>query len=104
MSSGSSGCHVIVEIDGENIRTERDFHDQIAKKLEFGPYYGCNLDALWDRLSTDVERPLRLIWCKSEASRDALGERFGGIVEVLRRVAALGRELGWVDRFEFELA
>ncbi|EOG8017508.1 barstar family protein [Enterobacter ludwigii] len=27
--------------------------------LDFVPYYGRNLDALWDRLSTDVERPVK---------------------------------------------
>ncbi|MCK6885045.1 barstar family protein [Enterobacter roggenkampii] len=30
----------------------------MSASLDFGPYYGRNLDALWDRLSTDVERPV----------------------------------------------
>ncbi|RKH35805.1 barstar family protein [Corallococcus sicarius] len=94
---------MLVELDGAAIRSERDFHEQLAKKLEFGPYYGRNLDALWDRLSADVERPVRLVWRDSHVSRQALGGRFDDIVVVLRRVVAQDEGFGWTDRFEFEL-
>ena len=45
---------MLLEIDGCEVRTEADLHILLARALDFGPYYGANLDALWDRLSRDV--------------------------------------------------
>ncbi|HEY3365034.1 MAG TPA: barstar family protein [Symbiobacteriaceae bacterium] len=94
----------LVEVDGRMIRTERDFHQVLAKALDFGRYYGNNLDALWDRLSTDVERPVLLIWKDSEISRRQLtDECFGRIVEVLQAVKEQDEQFGLAERFVFEL-
>lgn len=77
-----------VTIDGSRIRTVSDFHDALAVPLDFGPYYGRNLNALWDRLSTDVERPVEIVWKDSAVSREQLGaEVFERIVRVLVRAA-----------------
>jgi ribonuclease inhibitor len=78
-----------IKIDGKAIFTEYDFHRQIAQLLDFGEYYGNNLDALWDILTTDVERPVNLIWDNSAISRKNLGgEIFQKIVKVLQDVQA----------------
>ncbi|WP_306324805.1 barstar family protein [Streptomyces venezuelae] len=53
-----------IAIDGTRIGSQADLHRFLAGPLGFGPYYGHNLNALWDRLSRDVERPV-----------DRLGER-----------------------------
>lgn len=77
-----------VTIDGTTIRSEADLHALLAQELDFGPYYGHNLDALWDRLTTDVERPVELIWQNAGASRAQLGaELFDRISALLERVA-----------------
>lgn len=39
---------MLVEIDGRLINTAKDFHRTMAAKLDFGLYYGHNLDALWE--------------------------------------------------------
>ena len=76
-----------VEIKGNKIFTINDFHWQIAKLLDLEPYYGNNLDALWDSLTTNVERPVSLIWLDSETSRENLGdEAFNMIVQILQKV------------------
>ena len=49
---------MIVEIDGSNIKTEADFQGAIAKAFSLSHYYGKNLNALWDVLTCDVERPI----------------------------------------------
>jgi ribonuclease inhibitor len=77
---------MIAEIDGSKIRSEADFHNSIAETLRLPCHYGKNLDALWDVLSTGVERPLRIIWRDSYLSQAAMPECFAKIVEVLRRV------------------
>lgn len=76
-----------VILDGSQIHAEKDLHQQLADKLDFGPYYGGNLDALWDRLYRDVERPVELIWQASKASKEALGaEKFDKIAEIMIKV------------------
>lgn len=92
-----------VEIDGRTIITERDFHVALAQPLDFGPYYGYNLNALWDRLSLDVERPVKLVWLHSATSRQNLGQRFDAVVSVLTRAQEDDIRLGLSKRFEFEL-
>jgi ribonuclease inhibitor len=93
-----------VVLDGSAIRTERDFHRQLARLLDFGPYYGNNLDALWDRVSKDVERPVELVWEDSAASREHLGDDlFGTIVKLLSDAQQHDIDAGYPDRFTIEL-
>jgi ribonuclease inhibitor len=78
-----------VVIDGKSVRSEQDLHDQLKRQLDFGPYYGNNLNALWDRLYRDVERPVELVWEDAETSRDNLGdELFDMIAKLLDDVMA----------------
>ncbi|WP_055531745.1 barstar family protein [Streptomyces graminilatus] len=89
-----------VEIDGATINSERDLHEFLSLALDFGPYYGANLSALWDRLSTDVERPVEIVWKASELSRTALGDQeFESIRDLLLRVQSQDQSFGWSSRF-----
>ncbi|ELP62117.1 barstar family protein [Streptomyces turgidiscabies] len=89
-----------VEIRGSTIRSEKDLHEILSRVLDFGPHYGANLNALWDRLSTDVERPVKIIWKESGLSRTALGENeFKVIHDLLLRVQSQDQSFGWPDRF-----
>ncbi|MFJ6167336.1 barstar family protein [Micromonospora orduensis] len=93
-----------VELDGRQIRSTADFHAEIARLLDFGPYYGKNLDALWDRVSFDVERPVRLVWNHAQVSRKAMGkDRFDEIVAILRRAEEHDRNRGEAERFELSI-
>lgn len=93
-----------VELDGSKIKSFADFHDQIADILDLGPYYGRNLDALWDRISTDVERPVRLTWTNARVSREVLGAaEFSKVVDIMERAAERDRQAGLIDRFVFEV-
>ncbi|MEV6995522.1 barstar family protein [Streptomyces sp. NPDC093228] len=91
---------IIIEINGADIDSPEEFHTVLADRLDFGPYYRPNLAALWDRLSTDIERPVELIWRNSETSRDAMGESaFGVLRDLLLRVQRQDEDFGWEDRF-----
>lgn len=95
---------VLVEIDGREVRTEADLHRLLRRALDFGPYYGSNLDALRDRLRLDVPRPVRVIWTHWQISRRNLGaKRFAKICDLLRAVEAEDQESGHEERFEFDL-
>jgi len=89
------------EIDGAKIQSEADFHREIARALNFGHNYGGNLDALWDVLSRDVERPISLVWKNARHSRIAMPGGFERIVTLLRAVAE--QDAGFVADERFEL-
>ncbi|MEV0676014.1 barstar family protein [Actinosynnema sp. NPDC050436] len=90
-----------VELDGLKATTLEGFHSEMARLLDFGPYYGNNFSALWDRLSTDVERPVRLTWTNARTSRDGIGAAdFTALVRILRRAEQQDRDFGLVHRLE----
>lgn len=90
-------------LEGRAIRSEADFHREIGVLLDMGPYYGGNLDALWDRLSTDVERPITLVWKDSAESHRRLGGYFDRIVNVLERVKRQDEAWNLRERFNYRL-
>ncbi len=94
-----------VVIDGKAVKSEQDLHDQLKGPLDFGPYYGSNLDALWDRLSRDVERPVELVWHDSETSKANLGaERFEKIATLMTRAMEEDAEYPPGKRFSVRFA
>ncbi|MBY4890743.1 barstar family protein [Pantoea sp. DY-15] len=90
-------------LEGTDISEESDVHRLLAEALNFGPYYGRNLDALWDRLSTDTERPVKIIWLDSELSKNRLGDRFEKILKIFERTKKQDIDFGWDERFDYEL-
>ncbi|EKY3243179.1 MULTISPECIES: barstar family protein [Cronobacter] len=90
-------------LDGKRIQNESDFHSVMSELLDFGPYYGRNLDALWDRLSTDIERPVKIIWLHSELSRKNLGESFDRIIQIFERTRQQDITFKWDERFDYIL-
>jgi ribonuclease inhibitor len=94
---------VLYRIQGERVRDEREFHEEIARLLDLGPHYGKNLDALWDRLSADVERPVMLVWSNAAMSQEHMGSAFDAVVAVLRRVESQDAEENLVQRFTLQL-
>ena len=94
---------MIVHLDGEKLTSESDFHDAITASLALSQYYGRNLSALHDVLSTDVERPLQLVWNNADISRRAMGADFDRIVGVLRRIESEDARIGYLNRFQLLL-
>ena len=92
-----------IEIDGSNIKTEAEFHTAISGALSFPAHYGKNLDALFDILSGDVERPVVLVWKNSTISKTIMGDDFERIVSVLRRIESQDTEWGLEEIFELQL-
>lgn len=95
--------NVEIVINGEHVKSEADFHSAVVNALHLSPCYGANLDALWDVLSTDAERPLTLIWKNSHLSKALLGEAFEKLAGVLMRVEAQDNEWGLVEAFKFKM-
>ena len=90
-------------LEGNLIYSEVDFHQQIARLLHFGLYYGANLNALWDSLS-DVERPFTLIWLNSDLSKVRLSHAFDQIIDIFKRTQEQDEPyLPTKQRFHFKL-
>jgi len=72
-------------LNGEKMKTKDIAHKYIKDKLDLTEYYGENLDALWDILSTyNEEIEIELI-CK-ERLIEYLGEYGEAIIEVFQDV------------------
>jgi len=75
-----------VKLVGKSIHSLDEFYDEIGKKLCLPDYFGRNLDALWDTLTTDVKGPVELAWEDSEISKKAMGKDFEKVAALLREV------------------
>jgi len=71
------------------------FYDEVAHQLDLPAYFGRNLDALWDVLTTDIAGPVKVVWEHATASREAMGEDFDRVADVLKQVA--------LDRDDFQV-
>ena len=92
-----------LEIIGSKIYMEQDFHNQVSKIFSIQDYYGNNLDALWDLLSTNVERPITLVWKDSIFSKNQLKSTFIEIIKVLERVKKQDEDYGFEEKFNYIL-
>lgn len=48
-----------IELNGKNMKTREETHKYLKEKLNLPEYYGENLDALWDILST-YSKPIKI--------------------------------------------
>lgn len=95
---------MIVEIDGAHVSGERDVLEMLHDQLFPGRGFGWNRSSLLDALSTDVPRPVTIIWNNCSASLDALGsETFGELCALLASVAAQDLAWGLEERLEVRL-
>ncbi len=80
-------------LNGKVIRSLDEFYDEISSQLSLPAYFGRNLDALWDVLSTEVEGPAEIVWQDAQASRQAMGEDFEKVVKVLKEIEGTREDL-----------
>lgn len=90
-----------IEIHGDKILTELEFHNEIARQFDV-ELYGKNLDALWDLLSGGVERPINLIWFNSATSKEKLS-CFKEIVLILEKVKNQDEQFNLEEKFAYTL-
>lgn len=94
---------MIIELDGLSISSEQDFHKRIASAFSVAQYYGNNLNSLWDLLSTDVERPIEIVWKNSKESEQSMGETFKKTISIFERTKNQDISLGLDEKFEYKL-
>lgn len=85
----------IVEIDGREMHSKVCAHSHIKKVMELPEYYGENLDALWDLLST-ISLPTTIRLQHREALIESLGAYGEQLIDVLRE-AAFENDALWIE-------
>lgn len=70
----------------ERIRDREGLHELLQKTLDFPPYYGKNLDALFDCL-TDITKPTHVVLCEFYALHRTLGEYALDFLSVFEKAA-----------------
>jgi ribonuclease inhibitor len=86
------------ELDGKAINCMADFYLELGKQLPLPSYFGDNLDALWDFLTTDLQGPCKLVWLDSEHSRTSMGDDFKILVKIFEEVSEEREEFLFVLR------
>lgn len=90
----------IVLLDGNVIREAADLHGAFRRSLDLPDYYGNNLDALYDELSTPGEE-IGIIAVNTEKLRENLGVRWERFLDLLTRVSEENdRVRALIDPFE----
>lgn len=89
--------HGSYELDLRGAKTRREFHDRIVRSLPCSPYYGRNLDALYDMLS-DPGCPVKeLIICHFEEFAETESVYMSSLKRLCKK---LGKQCGISVRFE----
>ncbi len=79
--------HIV--LDCAPLSGEKAFHEALFLALEFPEYYGRNLDALYDCLST-LSEPTHLVLKHFDALEPRLGEKAPGFVSVFDDASQCG--------------
>ena len=74
---------LILNLDGNVIESREELHNTIAWQLSLPDYYGHNLDALWDILST-WSKTLRIEVTHAAQLQQHLGDYADALLQLLR--------------------
>ena len=85
----------IAYLSGKNIADRAALHTSIASQLDFPQYYGRNLDALYDLLST-VSEPTCIVIDDDKTLSDNLGDYYEKLLRVLEDAQAANGVFSYV--------
>ena len=85
-----------VKLNGRLMWSQRIAHRYIAAKLRFPKYYGGNLDALYDLLSTQ-SRPVEIVVLHADRLRARFGEYGGRLLDVFSDAAKANAALNVIQ-------
>ena len=77
-----------IRLNGARMVDKATTHDYLKRKLALTDYYGKNLDALWDCLSTDLSEKIIII-NKPDAIINNLGSYGESLIHLFLEVAQM---------------
>ena len=78
----------IIRLDGSKMTDRKATHAYLKRKLHLPEYYGNNLDALWDCLTTDFSGKM-IILHDPQTVKNQLGDYGYSLVSLFKEVAAI---------------
>ena len=81
-----------ITLDGKEMTSRKATHLYLKQKLNFPEYYGENLDALWDLLTT-IGSPTQIRLLNSDLLDKQLGEYGSTLKSVLQAAAQENKNL-----------
>ena len=91
-----------IYLDGNEIKDRSDFYIRIGKLLGWGPYFGHNLSALWDVMTTEMKLGTTLHWKNSDVSRRRLKEEFDRVEKLFEDKVIWDKKLGRTKEEQFK--
>lgn len=76
----------MILLNGKRMTSRKSTHLYLKRKLNLPSYYGNNLDALWDILSTSSD-PMDIVLFNKDALNDNLGSYSSGLLSVFKDVS-----------------
>lgn len=73
-------------LQGRELSSMDRLYDELARQLEFPPWFGRNLDALWDLLTTDIPGPITIRIKQPKTAERLLGESYSRILDLFKEV------------------
>ena len=81
-----------VLLNGKRMNTKKSTHLYLKRKLSFPAYYGKNLDALWDVLST-ISDEIDLVLYNKEYLDENLGDYGNAIISVFKEATESNKRI-----------
>ena len=88
-----------VLLDGRLMTCREAVHDILTEKLNLPVYYGRNLDALYDVLSSYPEN-VKIMLIYPDAMRDSLGRYANALVNTITDAAVQNPKVNFLISFE----
>ncbi|AQS52479.1 Barstar [Jeotgalibaca dankookensis] len=89
-------------LDGADFTSREILHTILQEKLHLPDYYGRNLDALWDLLTTDFSKKM-IVVRNPQSIKDNLGGYGETLLGVFRELAIKNRNITFVYSYPFPL-
>ena len=77
----------IIRLEGRKMTNRKATHAYLKRELHLPEYYGNNLDALWDCLTTDFSGKM-IILQNPQTVKNQLGDYGDSLVRLFKEVAA----------------
>lgn len=90
----------IIRLNGNKMTDKAETHAYLKRKLDLPDYYGNNLDALWDCLSTDFSGKM-IVLKNPQAIPANLGGYGESLLQLFQEVAEKNHSIHLIYAYEF---
>ncbi|MBT7609684.1 MAG: barstar family protein [Bacteriovoracaceae bacterium] len=82
-----------IYLDAQVLTSEAEFHEHISKILELPPYYGHNLDDLWEFLTNYIDKDIKIYIQGYSHLQKIMGTRKTALDDIFSRLESTCPEM-----------